>query len=344
MAELSSKGGNQGLAREAVLANIPAFPAVVLRALDLLANDETNIAELVREIASDPTLSAQVLRLANSTVFGFACKIDTVQHATSLLGLSRVQSLIMTVATTNYMRATFRTEALARCWRHTIASAVICRELARAAGIDPERGYSFGLLHDIGRLALLVKYPDTYKEILTDADRDAVSLLDLEQKRFGMDHCEAGRILVERWNLPADFAVAAGRHHDPPEGGPLDRLKVVSFACTLADSLGYAVVVPLHVRSFTEVRERLPPMARERFPEDPEAVRALVEAALGDQGCGTEAGGRDAAPRDVPVGTFQRPAPGTAAEREAWMSGSLAEEHTAWDYGLVCSAWRWWCF
>ena len=113
------------LAREVVLSRIPAFPPVVLRALDLISKERTPIADLVREITSNATLSAQVLRLANSALFGFAAQIDTVQHAVTALGLSRVQSLIMTVATGNYMRAALRTEALVKCWRHSLAAAFI---------------------------------------------------------------------------------------------------------------------------------------------------------------------------------------------------------------------------
>jgi HD superfamily phosphohydrolase YqeK len=189
--------------------------------------------------------------------------------------------LIMTVATANYMRANFRTAALTRCWRHTLATAVLCRELARAVGLPEDRAYSFGLLHDIGRLGLLVKYPDTYDEILADADRDSVSLLDLEQKQFGMDHCEAGRVLVERWKLPREFWIATGRHHDPPEGGPVDTLTLVYLACQLSDTLGYAVVAPLKPMPFAEAVAMLPRSAQERLP-DAERLQELVDSALGD--------------------------------------------------------------
>src|SRR5579872_3611049 len=212
------------LTKEIVLAQIPAFPPVVLRLIDLLAQEGTETAVLVREISSEATLSAQILRLANSPLFGLTAQVDTIHQAVVTLGFVRVESLVTAVATTNYMKAAMRTEALHKCWRHTLASAVLCRELARAAGTDPDRAYTFGLLHDIGRLGLLVAYPDDYESLFRAADRDAVSLLDLEKKRFGMDHCEAGRQLVDQWKLPHDFCVIAGRHHDPPSGPSLDFL------------------------------------------------------------------------------------------------------------------------
>ena len=78
------------LTRDSVLGRIPAFPPVVLRVLDLLSNEQTEMAVLVREVASDATLSAQVLRMANSPMFGLAAAVDTVHHAVVTLGFFRV--------------------------------------------------------------------------------------------------------------------------------------------------------------------------------------------------------------------------------------------------------------
>ena len=169
------------LTKDIVLANIPAFPPIVLRTLDLLSKDTLDVSEVVQEISSDATLSAQLLKLANSPLFGFVAQIGTVHHSVVALGLIRVRSLVLAVATTNYMRKALGTEAMNKCWRHTLASAILCRELARAASMPGDRAYSFGLLHDIGRLGLLVGYPDAYNQALKAADRDAVSLLDQEK-------------------------------------------------------------------------------------------------------------------------------------------------------------------
>ncbi|HLK48859.1 MAG TPA: HDOD domain-containing protein [Bryobacteraceae bacterium] len=268
------------LTKDIVLAHIPAFPPVVLRVIDLLADEEAETALLVQELSADATLCAQILRLANSPLFGLTAQVDTVHHAVVTLGFARVQSLVTAVATTNYMKGAMRTQALHQCWRHTVASAVLCRELARAAGLPSDRAYSFGLLHDIGRLGLLVAYPEEYESLLRVADRDAVSLLDLEKKRFGLDHCEAGRQLVEQWKLPADFCVIAGRHHDPPSGAPLDFLTLAHAACQLADAFGYAVMTPLKPVSFDEICALLPAAVQAEFAENPEALAEILEQSI----------------------------------------------------------------
>jgi HD-like signal output (HDOD) protein len=265
---------------ETLLAKIPAFPPVVLKALDLLSNDDVQVAELVGLIDSDAVFSSQVLRVANSPMFGFRNQIESVQRAVVSLGLTRIQALTMSVATANYLKATLKTEELHRCWRHTLASAIICRELARACSIEEDRAYTAGLLHDIGRLGLLVAYPSEYSALLRAADRVQEALLDQEKQLFGMDHCEAGRCLVEKWGLPPEFRLITGRHHDQPSGESSPLLKNTYLGCQLAELLGFSVATPIRMPSFESLLEMLPTSARSSFPGEAQALRALVEDAI----------------------------------------------------------------
>jgi putative nucleotidyltransferase with HDIG domain len=295
------------------------------------------MAQLVNDIASDATLSAQVLRMANSPLFGLSAQIDTVQHAITTLGLVRVQSLVMAVATTSYMRAALRTEALQKTWRHTLATAILSRELARAGEMPPERAYSLGLLHDIGRLGLLVAYPDDYDQILKVADRDSVSLLDQEQKLFGLDHCEAGRRLMEQWKLPHEFCVVVGRHHDPPSGAALDSLMVSYLACQIADTLGYSVVTPLKPMPFDDLRALLPVSARGRFPDDPLLLIEMVDRAIGDDTLAADLPTPDWRP--APPAKIDAPPPPLAetqsSEAEPSLFTSMQSSTMAWDFTVV---------
>lgn len=270
---------SEPLTKENVLGRIPAFPPVVLRLLALLANEASETSKLADELGSDAALSAELLRLANSPLFGTSSRIETVHHAVVTLGFTRVESLVMAAAASNYMKRAMRTEGLQKCWRHTLASAVLSRELARCTGINPDRAYTFGLLHDLGRLGLLVAYPEDYDSLLRAADRDAISLLDLEKKRFGMDHCEAGRRLVEQWKLPQEFCVVTGRHHDPPDGSPFDMLTLIHAACLLADTLGYAVVTPLKETPFDAILAWLPEASRKQLP-DAGALTEILDRAV----------------------------------------------------------------
>src|ERR1022692_1935928 len=165
-----------------LVALISSDPAIVLRLLDLLARDDVEIRELVALISSDPAFSAQILRVANSPLFGFRSRIDSLQSALVVLGLRRVRSLSMTVATANHMKAALRIEELSRCWRHMLACALLTDELARCCRAFEDRAYTAGLLHDVGRLGLLMAYPIEYAGLLRNAGRNVLELLDCERE------------------------------------------------------------------------------------------------------------------------------------------------------------------
>ena len=265
---------------EAVLAKIPAFPTIVLRVLDVLSQDNAKVSELTELIDSDIVFSAQILKVANSPLFGFRAQIDSIQRAIVALGLSRIQALTLSVATANYMKAALKTDELHRCWRHTLASAVICRELARACALPEDRAYTAGLLHDIGRLGLLVAYPNEYSAVLKAAARTPQPILKQERDFFGMDHCEAGKYLVEQWNLPQEFRLTVSQHHEKPSAKVLDLLTIACLGCRMADVLGYFVVKPAPAASFESLCKTLSPSAAQRFPVQEGELRALVDRVI----------------------------------------------------------------
>ena len=266
--------------RKGLLDRIPAFPPIVLRLLDLLAREDVEFRELVALISSDPAFSAQILRVANSPLFGFRSQIDSLQSALVVLGLRRVRALCMTVATSNHMKAVLHIEELSRCWRHMLACALLTEELARACSAFEDRAYTAGLLHDVGRLGLLLAYPAKYAQVLRSADLNSLELLDWERESLGMDHCEAGRALAAHWNLPPDFQIIAARHHDPQTNSKLDLLSLVHLGCRLADCLGFWVVKPLQPGSVEEIQAALPPPLRSRIKIDATRWSGLVERRL----------------------------------------------------------------
>ena len=264
------------------LAQIPAFPPIAIRLLHLLSNENVAISEILEPLRADPAFSAEILRRANSALFGFTSQVNSLQHALVVLGLRRVRVLTMTVATSIYLKRALQIEELRRCWRHTLACALLTEELARACLMHLDLAYTAGLLHDVGRLGLLVAHPEEYSQFLKNAATkaatpDSFNLLDYEKETFGMDHCEAGNGLAAQWKLPLEFAVVTGRHHDRPSGHEIDLLALVYLGCQLADTLGFSVVDSSPTLSFEQIREALPETARHRLLGDPTALRELVE-------------------------------------------------------------------
>ena len=261
----------------AVLEKVPPFPPVAARLLGALARPDVEIREVAKLIASDATFTAHLLRRVNSYEFGLSSPISNAQQAVAMAGLDLTRQITATHAAAVYTGSAVRTEELRRCWQHSIATAVLSEQIAEACEAFTNVAFTAGIMHDLGRLGLMVAYPDRYGRIIRDAAAQCLDLLDFEREEFGLHHAEAGRFLSERWGLPEELQIVAGRHHDAGEGLELDLLRIVHVACRLADALGYDVTRPLAPLSVPKILRELPLGARNRFRKTPAQLQALIE-------------------------------------------------------------------
>ncbi len=145
------------------LRNLPPFPPVAAKLIALLARRDTAFGEVARLLSSDAALSAEVLRMANSP-FGGRYGTNSILQALSLIGVTRVSSLVVTLSVSRLLQRAARSPMLRRCWQHNLASALIAREFACEFSLDGEQAYMSGLLHDVGRLApVSYTHLDVYK-------------------------------------------------------------------------------------------------------------------------------------------------------------------------------------
>jgi putative nucleotidyltransferase with HDIG domain len=261
----------------ASLKKVPPFPPVAVKLLSLLSDPAVDSNQVADLIASDATFTARLLQRVNSAEFGFLSDITSVGRAVALLGLDTTRHTTLAHAAAAYAQGGLKTEAMRRCWRHTLATAVLAEEIATACEAYAGVAFTAGIMHDIGRLGLLVAYPEEYERVIRNAAEQSMDVLDFEAEEFGVHHAEAGRLLAEQWQLPPEMAVIAGRHHDPCEGTELSLLRVVHVACRLADALGYDVVKPLSPQGFSKVVGELPAKAAARLNDTPEEFRLRIE-------------------------------------------------------------------
>lgn len=220
---------------------LPPIPAVAVNLLGLLAKEDVALGEVAAAVSSDATIAAEVLRAANTAYYGIRGEVTSIRHATTLLGVARIRALAATIGLRRYLGQALKVPSVQRCWRHNVACAVTAEQLALRLGGTAPDAYTAGLLHDIGRMALVVAHPKQYPALLDTADIDALALLDLERELLGMDHCEAGRWFAQQLMLPQVFHDVAGHHHQPAAVGPTEMLGRISLACALADWMGYWV-------------------------------------------------------------------------------------------------------
>ena len=153
-------------ARPWALRLIPPFPAVANRVLSIVSDENVAASDISAIIKIDPTFTAEILRVANSSLFGFRREIGTVDHAVTVLGLNRVKTMATYIALNAMVKPVLKVEELRRIWVHSLVTALLTEELARASNSCHDVAYTTGMLHNLGSLGLMAAYPEEYKRML----------------------------------------------------------------------------------------------------------------------------------------------------------------------------------
>jgi HD-like signal output (HDOD) protein len=247
------------------LANLPPPSPAALKLLNLSSESDVELKQYVRIIESDPLLTAEVLHLANSPLFGFATNVHVLGHAITLIGPERIRNLAVTAAMKAYTGGG-RTDAMRVSWRHSLACALVCREIARFFNLSEDRCYTVGLIHDIGRLGLIKSYATQYDQILMPEYTASGEVICVESTMLGIDHCKAGFWLTRTWGFPAGFSQVSAHHHDPVSAEHPELVQVVQLGCLLADCLGFTAVRWNKNQNYVQILSHVP-----RLPlHDPE--------------------------------------------------------------------------
>jgi HD-like signal output (HDOD) protein len=187
----------------------------VARVQESLGDVTISPKEVARFIAQDPPVAAKVLSVANSPAYGFSSQVNTIELAVALLGLRETYAAVVSAAVLNLFEVSKRFNYRA-FWQESMNTAAAARLIAQACGKGTEGGaFTAGLLHDIGRVALLETVPDLYAQV--PAHLNGAELIAAEQKIVGLSHTEAGFELAMHWNLPKAIAFPIRHHHSPEQ-------------------------------------------------------------------------------------------------------------------------------
>lgn len=237
---------------------LPPFPAVAQRILALVGQQNITARQVGDLIKLDPSFSAELLRLANSALFGARREVTSLGQAVMMLGMDQVKSMATFVAVNNMVRSSLRIQGLRKVWMHSLVTALVAHEASRAARIDQDAAYTAGLLHNLGTLGLMAAYPDEYTRMLEVSNDFGYNLLQTERDLFEIDHCAAGAYVAKDWNFPDELASAIGTHHDNPVREEHSLENVVKLSWRIADALGYAAFSPEKEWAFEELVEFIP--------------------------------------------------------------------------------------
>jgi putative nucleotidyltransferase with HDIG domain len=207
--------------------DLPTIPVLLARILAVVDGERSSTRDLVEVMQRDQALTSRVLRLANSGFFGFAREVSTLPRAIMILGFGTVRSLALGVKVWETFLGHGST-LLTGLWEHAALVGAASRLIAqRVRAAEPEEIFTAGLLHDIGRVVLALRFPAEYGTIVDAGSLSDVPLVERERGVFGIDHAQAGAWLAETWALPPTIVGAAKTHHQPIAPGAALRGPVI---------------------------------------------------------------------------------------------------------------------
>ena len=195
------------------IGDLPAMPDVAASVMETVENQNASAEELRLVIEQDPALAVRILKVANSSLYGFSREIQTLTHAIALLGFRAVSSLVLAAS----MRKVFKRFGLADqlLWEHATVSGSVASQIARygKVGVDPEEAFVAGLLHDLGKIALHNAERETYQRVIERVYNEGISFVEAERDAFGFDHAELGALVIAKWKLSTRLEGAVRHHH-----------------------------------------------------------------------------------------------------------------------------------
>lgn len=222
------------------LEKLATFEPVAFHFMSYVQDDKISLSELSRWIAIDPILTSRVLKLANSSAYGFRGQISTVNLATVIIGLKALRELVWSISVmdqfTDQQKLIDQRE-LVSLWLHSNYTGIAARYLAELAGY-PAAGEAFvaGLLHDIGYQVFAQQFPEIFCRIVEYSRIKKLTYHQAERELEEFSHSEVGAWLGEAWGFPATIVQAMRFHHRAEENDHL-LITIVHLADLLAHSL-----------------------------------------------------------------------------------------------------------
>jgi putative nucleotidyltransferase with HDIG domain len=202
--------------------DLPTLPRTVLKITALVNNPKSSAKDLARIITDDQVLTARLLKLVNSSFYGFPQRISTVTGAIVLLGFDAIRNLLLTTSvfdmfSNNKKLSQFNQE---KFWDHSLGCAVGAKVIGNVLRHDKiEELFVAGLLHDIGKIVEMMFLPKQFSKIADYVNDNHTLMRTAEEAILGYNHAEIGKLLGERWNLPPKLISIIAHHHQPSAAG-----------------------------------------------------------------------------------------------------------------------------
>lgn len=207
---------------------------------EAINHPRSSIDDIAKIITEDQGLTARLLRLANSPMFGCYAKVDSITKAVTIIGTQQLRDLALAASVMGVFKdIPEELLTMSSFWRHSIACGIIARSLAvyrRESNV--ERLFVAGMLHDVGQVVLATARPDATRKILEEQRETGKFYLALEQERLGFNHADLGGALLKKWKIPSSIGEPVAFHHNP---GSAEQFRLETALIHLADIICQAM-------------------------------------------------------------------------------------------------------
>jgi len=199
--------------------NLPTLPGIALQLLQAVKKENPDIDEIGKILATDPPLSAKVLKIVNSSFYSLPTKITSVNHAIMMLGINSVKNLALSFSLVNSFKSNLsKTQEYNLFWKDSLIGAIAVKLMSEKiikSFSDSDDIFFMGLLQNIGFLTLSLCMPRQYDLVMVESHKNGVPVHEVESQILGFNHMEIGEYLIRFWGLPDTFYTPIGYHHYP---------------------------------------------------------------------------------------------------------------------------------
>ena len=198
-------------------AQLISLPDIYTKLKELIDDPDYTMAEVALLVGRDPGMSTRFLQAVNSPLNRRVCKIETVSHAVSLLGIRQVHDIVLSASVAEAFEG-IQTELMnmKKFWQQSFYSAVMTKQLALECGIiESDRLFVTGLLHNIGHLFMYMAIPEESQQAFLNAKKQERPLYQVERELIGFDYAKLGGYVMRQWDLPKSFQAITYFHPEP---------------------------------------------------------------------------------------------------------------------------------
>jgi HD-like signal output (HDOD) protein len=272
----------------AQMRRVPSPPRLYFQVASEVQSSDASVEKVGEIISQDPAITAKVLQLANSALFGLRLQVANPVEAIGYIGLETTKALVLLAHTfssfENVKLSVFSVESL---WRHSVATGHFARRLGLLESNQhdlADQAFAAGLLHDIGKLLFAANMPGLFVEALALAREQCRRFWEVETQVLGACHSELGACLLGIWGLPTSLVEAVALHHHPNRAfqAQFSPLTAVHVANVLAHELNpeQSLTIPDQVEqeylAACGLTERLETW-RQNLPNDQSALREALD-------------------------------------------------------------------